>query len=71
MKLDPLAVTEVVIPERDMAGGSGASFLVEWVAETAVSEPVIESVMIGTMGAQGISFVCPGRVVETLTKPEP
>ncbi len=64
LKLEPLAVTEVVLPERDMTGGSGASFLVEWVAEETVSEPVIESVMIGTMGSQGISFVCPGRVLE-------
>lgn len=71
VRLGPLAVTEVVIPERDMAGGSGASFLVEWVAEQEVSEPVIESVMIGTTGAQGISFVSPGRVVERLEKPEP
>jgi hypothetical protein len=64
VRLAPLAVTEVVLPERDMTGGSGASFLVEWVAEQEVSEPVIEGVMIGTMGSQGISFVSPGRVLE-------
>lgn len=69
--LGPLAVSEIVVPEADTAGGSGASFLVEWVAEQPASEPVVESVMIGTIGSQGISFVCPGRVVEERTMATP
>jgi hypothetical protein len=65
VRLAPLAVTEVVVPEADTAGGSGASFLVEWAAERPVSDPVVECVMIGTVSSQGISFVCPGRVLST------
>jgi Protein of unknown function (DUF3124) len=63
LKLAPLASIDFFVKESDTSGGSSASFLVEWSAEQHVTEPVIEAVMIGTAGTQGISFVCPGRVL--------
>ncbi len=42
----------------------GANFLVEWTADGLVSPPVIETVMLGTGGAQGVSFITEGRPVE-------
>lgn len=63
LRLGPLATTEFLVEERDIRGGSGANFVVEWVSQEFVTEPVIEAVMIGATSQQGISFVCPGRVV--------
>lgn len=63
--LGPLASTAFVVAERDTQGGTGASFIVQWRAEVPVSAPVIEAVMIGTAGTQGISFLSPGRVLST------
>lgn len=66
--LKPLAATDFFIETDDTTGGLGASFIVEWVAEKAVHEPVIEAVMISTASAQGISFVSNGRVIQQYQK---
>lgn len=63
IELEPLSSTEFVIDQDDVSGGVGASFLVEWIAEADVSDPVIEAIMINTSGNQGISFVSQGRVI--------
>ena len=65
VKLEPLASTEFVVPQEDITGGMGASFLVEWVAQAAVSDPVVEAIMINTQGNQGLSFTSPGQVITT------
>lgn len=62
--LKPLASTSFFIAADDTSGGAGANFIVEWVAEKKVSEPVIEAVMISTSLSQGISFVSPGKVLQ-------
>lgn len=62
--LDPLASLHFVVPENDVAGGIGASFLVEWAATAQLSQPIIEAVMIGVRGNQGISFLSAGRTLE-------
>ena len=53
-----------VVRESDKASGSGAKFLVHWHAEKPVSEPIVESIMIGTQMQQGISFISPGRIID-------
>lgn len=65
VELGPMAATEFVVPQDDPTGGAGASFLVEWVAPTEVSSPVMESIMINTGGNQGLSFISPGRVIQS------
>jgi hypothetical protein len=65
IELAALASTDFVVEREDTSGGSGANFIVEWVAQTQVSEPIIEAVMINTMGNQGISFVSAGKVIKT------
>ncbi|BAS57748.1 MULTISPECIES: DUF3124 domain-containing protein [Leptolyngbya] len=64
VELRPLASTYFFVDQADTGGGAGASFLVEWVAQQKVTDPVIETVMINTMGNQGISFVSEGRVIK-------
>ncbi|MDD2462410.1 MAG: DUF3124 domain-containing protein [Desulfobulbus sp.] len=60
----PLTSIRFIVPESESKGGSGAKFLVEWEAKTAVTEPIIESIMIGTKMQQGISFISTGRVIK-------
>lgn len=64
--LAPMASTEVIVPQLDTRGGSGANFLVKWSAETAVSAPLIEAVMAGIMGNSSFAFARPGHVVQPL-----
>jgi Protein of unknown function (DUF3124) len=67
LQLSPLATTEFFIPQQDSSGGSGANFIIEWVAEKkTVTEPIIEAVMISTRLQQGISFVTLGHVIQNI-----
>ena len=61
--LAPLETVDFYIKERDTTGGSGANFIVRWGSPTVVNPPIVEAVMIGVDGGQGISFVCPAREI--------
>lgn len=61
--LRPLESAQFVVSESDTKGGVGANFIVTWRSANPVSEPVMESVMIGTGGQQGISFTSRGTVI--------
>jgi hypothetical protein len=62
--LPPLGSVDCVVKESEKAGGVGANFLVGWEAGVAVSEPIIESIMISTAAQQGISFSSRGEAIE-------
>ncbi len=62
--LGPLRSTRFIVKASDMSGGSGANFLVQWKAETEVNTPILEGVMIGTAGGQGISFTSRGQAIK-------
>jgi Protein of unknown function (DUF3124) len=57
----PLATVQTFVPAEDTRGGTGASFVVEWVAAEQITKPLIEAVMVGTLGAQGFSFTSRGK----------
>ena len=61
-----MANTEFGVARSDRRGGSGANFIVEWVAEKEVSDPVVESIMITASGTQGFTFTSQGQVIEEL-----
>lgn len=63
VEVSPLATTGFLVEDRDQSGGWGANFVVEWVAEEPVYEPVIEAIMISTRGSTGISMISLGRVI--------
>ncbi|WP_414756697.1 DUF3124 domain-containing protein [Anabaena sp. CCY 9910] len=69
IQVDALASTDFFINKSDTSGGLGANFIVEWIAATAVSEPIVEAIMIGTDFQQGISFTSPGKVIKSQNKP--
>ncbi len=63
ISIAPLASTRYIVPESDTLGGSGAKFIVSWSSKDAITEPIIEGVMIGTKMQQGISFVTNSQVL--------
>lgn len=64
MVLNAISSTRFVIKESDKKGGSGASFIVQWSTLKPVNPPLIESVMISTRSALGISFTSRGQVIQ-------
>ncbi|WP_035245173.1 DUF3124 domain-containing protein [Desulfogranum mediterraneum] len=69
LEIGPLGSTRYIVRESESKGGSGAKFLVHWDAPAQVTEPIIESIMIGTKMQQGISFISRGRVIKGTTAP--
>jgi hypothetical protein len=59
----PLATVYVHIEEKDKIGGFGANFIVRWQNDSVINAPVVECVMIGATGGQGISFVSPAQEI--------
>jgi len=68
--LQSLGTTGFVVAANDDSGGFGANFIVEWIAETPVSEPVIEGIMINTSSQQGLSLITTRRILDQITPDE-
>jgi hypothetical protein len=47
----------------EQTSGHDANFVVEWAAAGQITEPLIEAVMVGTLGAQGFSFTSRGKTM--------
>jgi hypothetical protein len=71
IKLAPLQTIEFLIERRDTTGGSGANFLVHWGSMSEVNKPLIETVMVGTAGSQGICFSRTGIETSKGEGPQP
>ena len=52
----------IKVPETGR--GLGANFIVEWASSTAIHEPVVEAVMLTSLGTHGFSLISAGRVLE-------
>jgi hypothetical protein len=68
MVLQPLETKYIYLPEKGVAGGLGANFIVRWSAERAINAPIVECLMIGARSSQGISFISPGKVIVEHTR---
>ena len=68
LRLQPMATAEFAIARSDRSGGSGANFIVEWVSERAVSDPLIEAIMHAGVGNFGYTFLSHGRVIEEFSE---
>jgi hypothetical protein len=64
--LGPMASASIFLNVSDTRGGMGANFVVEWAAESEVSDPVVETIMVGASGTKGFSFTSQARVVGQL-----
>ncbi|QDT28648.1 hypothetical protein Enr10x_39920 [Gimesia panareensis] len=56
IKLAPFQTIEFLVEEKDSTGGSGANFLVNWMAGEEVEPPLVETVMVGASGSRAIAF---------------
>jgi len=63
--LEPFATAIFTISRKDQSG-TGANFLVEWIADQPVNEPLVESVMKDLSGNLGLSFLSTGRVIREM-----
>jgi len=63
--LAPLETTYVYLSERDQEGGIGANFIVRWQADKEVNAPIIECLMVSTLGR---AFVSSGQVIKEKTR---
>ncbi|MBN2078314.1 MAG: DUF3124 domain-containing protein [Spirochaetes bacterium] len=63
MALRPMETYNIAIKEKDDRGGIGANFIVRWKAQSKVNNPIVETIMIGTKGQQGISFTSRGVAI--------
>lgn len=63
-EIQPMATFEYLVSESDDTGGSGANFIVTWESEARMAPALLETVMISTRSSQGISFRCPGVVIQ-------
>jgi len=68
--IGPMSSTEFVVHESDVTGGHSPSFTVKWRASSTVVAPVVETLVIGGRGGQGISFVGRAWVIEESDAPE-
>ncbi len=59
----PMETVEIIINERDKAGGTGANMLFDWTIMPNSNDPYFEAIMISTSGQQGLSFTTQGKKI--------
>jgi hypothetical protein len=52
----PMETLEIVIAQKDVEGGTGSNFLIDWKTPLNCPEPLFEGVMNSIQGNQGVSF---------------
>lgn len=60
LQLKPMESLEFIVEEKNKLGGAGANFVVRWGGSNQLNHPIIQAVMIGTSGQQGLSFTTEG-----------
>lgn len=63
LELKPLETYNLGIKETDTREGLGANFIVKLYSYSKANNHVIETIMIGTKGQQGISFTTRGATI--------
>lgn len=66
LPLAPLASADFFVEASQQSEGVGTNFVVEWVAEEPVFEPIVEAIMLNTSNNQGVSLTSPGRVINQI-----
>lgn len=62
VKVMPMETKTFFVPEKDTSG-VGANFIVEWVCDSIVSTPKIETVMIGVSSSNSVSFISTATIL--------
>ena len=61
--LGPFASANFVVGIGEDRGGVGANFIVEWQGDDTPASPIVQAIMSGGTGTQGLSFVTQGKVI--------
>lgn len=64
-ELAPLETKDFYVPYRDKSG-IGANFLIEWVSDSLVTEPLVESVTISLKNHYSVAVLSQGKVIKEL-----
>lgn len=62
VKIGPLATRDFYVPYADQSG-TGANFLIEWIADTLVCEPLIESVTTCLKPNNTLAIISEGKII--------
>jgi hypothetical protein len=65
--LDPLATKEFYIPYEDRSG-TGANFLIEWISDSLITEPLVESVTLCLKPNNTLAIRSEGRIIREKRK---
>jgi len=63
--LDPLATEDFFVPYEGR-NGNGANFLIEWISDSLVTEPLVESVTISLKPNQSVAVLSKGKVIREI-----
>lgn len=61
--LGALATVEYLVEKKEISGGSGANFLLEWHSEDRALPPLVEAVMVGTEQQRTLAFTSRAMVI--------
>lgn len=63
--IPPLGTYELYVPRSDSSGGSGANFIIDWVADKPVNPPLVEALHADIREARTLLFVTTARAILT------
>jgi hypothetical protein len=61
----PMGTHELYVPRSDSSGGSGANFVIDWVADKPINPPLVEALHADIREARTLLFVTTGRPIQT------
>lgn len=64
-KIGPLETEDFYIPYQDQSG-VGANFLIEWVSDSLVTEPLVESISINTIIHNNVAVLSQGKIIKEI-----
>ena len=59
--IPPFGTYELYLPRSDSSGGSGANFIIDWVADKPVNPPLMEALHADIREARTLLFITTGR----------
>lgn len=62
IEISPLETVDYYIPYRDQSG-TGANFLIEWMSDSLVNEPLVESITYSLKNQQTAAVLSHGKVI--------
>lgn len=66
-ELNPLQTTDFYIPYKDQSG-TGANFLIEWISDSLVTEPLFEAITLNLLSNNTVAVLSQGKVIKERIK---